>query len=141
VVVWIDEVHDLALLKTERPLLAGPDSPPYAALDPSEATEGADVWVSGHPEFSWQPVTQAGHVVRRRRVYLAGENEASSDAVEIDLRLRLGNSGSPVYRPGGGVIAVVDQRDALQPAHSVAVAIHYAIELADRLGVKWYDVK
>ena len=58
----------------------------------------------------------------------------------VDIHLRPGNSGSPVYRPGGGVIAVVDKRDPLRPAYSVAVAIHYAIELAQRNGVRWHGV-
>ena len=140
-VVGLDEVHDLAILKTERPLFAGPgNSLPYAALDPRDALDGTDIIVSGHPGFYWQPVTSVGHVVRQRHVHLDGNDAAASDALEIDLRLRVGNSGSPVYRPGGGVIAVVDQRDALQPSHTVVVSIRYAIALAERLGVTWHGV-
>jgi hypothetical protein len=45
-----------------------------------------------------------------------------------------------VYRPGGGVIAVVDKRDPLRPSYSVAVAIHYAIELAERHNARWHGV-
>ena len=59
----------------------------------------------------------------------------ASDALVVDIHLRPGNSGSPVYRPDGGVIGVVDKRDPLRPSYSVAVAIHYAIELAERSGV------
>ena len=33
----------------------------------------------------------------------------------VDIHLPPGNSGSPVYRPDGGVIAVVDKRDSLVP--------------------------
>jgi hypothetical protein len=45
-----------------------------------------------------------------------------------------------MYHPDGGVIAVVDKRDSLRPGYSVAVAIHYAIELAQRHGVLWHGV-
>ena len=54
--------------------------------------------------------------------------------------LRPGNSGSPVYRPGGGVIGVVDKSDFLRPTYSIAVTIHYVIELAKRYGAPWHGV-
>jgi S1-C subfamily serine protease len=141
-VVGIDAPNDLALLKTKRPLLVNPGGKPlYAALDAHAVGVGTAVRVSGYPAFSWQPVTQAGHVLWTGRTGL-GEADAPSpppsDAVGIDIHLRPGNSGSPVYRPGGGVIAVVDRRDPLRPSYSVAVAIHYAIELAERQGVRWH---
>jgi hypothetical protein len=37
-------------------------------------------------------------------------------------------------------IAVVDKRDSLRPARSVAVAIHYSIGLAERYGTPWHRV-
>ena len=63
-----------------------------------------------------------------------------SDALMVDIHLRPGNSGSPVYRPGGGVIGVIDKRDSLRPAYSIAVAIHYVIELAERYRAPWHEV-
>jgi len=141
-VVEIDEAHDVALLKTARPFLAEPgERPPFAPLDVHAVAEGTAVMVSGHPEFSWQPVTQTGRVVRVGQAHLAGEDAARSDALELDIPLRLGNSGSPVYRREGGVIAVVDQRDSLRPSHGVAVSIRYAIALADRHGARWHAVE
>jgi serine protease Do len=143
-VIGMDVPNDLALLKIERPLLANPGGkPPYAMLDARAVTVGTAVRVTGHPAFSWQPVTQAGHVTWRGRTHLEEIDDPlpnPSDALVVDIHLRPGNSGSPVYLPGGGVIAVVDKRDPLRPAYSVAVAIHYAIELAERYGVRWHGV-
>jgi serine protease Do len=142
-VIGIDAPNDLALLKTERPLLpSSGGQPPYATLDARDVAVGTAVRVSGYPAFSWQPLTQAGHVAWRGRTRLEETdlNPSASDALMVDIHLRPGNSGSPVYRPGGGVIAVVDKRDPLRPAYSVAVAIHYAIELAVRNGVRWHGV-
>jgi serine protease Do len=141
-VVGIDGPNDLALLKTERPLLRNPgDKPPYVTLDARPVAVGTAVKVSGYPAFSWQPVTQAGHVTWRGRTRLEEIDcplPDASDALGVDIHLRPGNSGGPVYRPDGGVIAVVDKRNPVQPTHSVAVAIHHAIELADRHGARWH---
>jgi serine protease Do len=141
-VVGVDAANDLALLKTERPLLGSPgDKPPYAMLDGRAVAVGTAVKVSGYPAFSWQAVTQAGRVTWRGRTALEEIDDPlpnPSDALDVDIHLRPGNSGSPVYRPDGGVIGVVDKRNSLQPSHSVAVAIHYAIELAERFGAPWY---
>ena len=141
-VIGVDVPNDLALLKTERTLPAvGNDKLPYATLDARPVPVGTAVKVTGYPAFSWQTVTQAGHVLwagSTRLEEIDNPLPASSDALMFDIHLRPGNSGSPVYRPGGGVIAVVDKRDPLRPAYSVGVAIHYAIELAERLGVRWH---
>jgi S1-C subfamily serine protease len=97
--------------------------------------------VTGHPAFSWQPVTQAGHVLWVGRTMLEEIDYPMpdpSDALMVDIHLRPGNSGSPVYRADGAVIGVVDKRDPLRPSYSIAVAIHCAIELAQRNGVEWH---
>jgi serine protease Do len=138
----VDVPNDLAILKTERPLVAiTGGKAPYATLDTRPVVVGTAVAVSGHPAFSWQPVTQSGHVIWLGRTLLEETDDplpSPSDAVEIDIHLRPGNSGSPVYRTGGGVIAVIDKINPLQPAYSIALAIHYAIELAERHGIRWY---
>jgi S1-C subfamily serine protease len=140
--VAFDVPNDLALLKAERPLSTNPGAKlPYATLDTRPVPVGAAVMVTGHPAFSWQPVTQAGQVLWSGRTRLEETDDpllSPSDAVEIDIHLRPGNSGSPVYRPNGGVIAVVDKRDPLRPLYSMAVAIHYAIDLAERHKVRWH---
>jgi serine protease Do len=141
-VVGSDPLNDLALLKAQRPLLGHPEGkPPYAPLDARGVEVGTAVRVSGYPALSWQPVTQAGRVVWLGKTRLAEIDDPlpdPSDALMLDIRLRPGNSGSPVYRPNGGVVAVVDKRDSLRPAYSIAVSIHYAIELAKRCGARWY---
>jgi serine protease Do len=143
-VIAIDAPNDLALLKTERPLIARPgDKPPYALLDAHPVVVGTAVQVSGYPAFSWLSVTQAGRITWAGRTRLAETDDPlpnPSDALMVDIHLRPGNSGSPVVRWGGGVIGVIDKRDSLRPAYSIAVAIHYAIELAGRNGARWHSV-
>jgi S1-C subfamily serine protease len=140
--VAFDENNDLAIMKLERPFPALPGGKPaFAVLDARAVPVGAAVWVSGHPAFAWQPVTQAGHVVWIGKTGLeemGAPPSRPSDALMVDIHLRPGNSGSPLYRPEGGVVAVIDKRDSLRPDYSIAVAIHYAIELAERNGVRWY---
>jgi S1-C subfamily serine protease len=142
--IGMDVRNDLALLKTERPLVATPgDGQPFAMLDARDVAVGARVSVSGYPAFSWQPVTQTGRVTWRGKTRLEEIDDSlpnASDALMVDIHLRPGSSGSPVYRTGGRVIGVVDKRDSLRPAYSVAVAIHYAIELAERYGARWHGV-
>ena len=143
-VIGIDTVNDLALLRTERPLIASIGrEPPYVKLDARTVEVGTGVRVSGYPAFSWQPVTQSGQVTWRGKTRLEEIDYPllePSDALQVDIHLRPGNSGSPVYRLAGGVIGVVDKRDPLRPAYSIAVAIHYAIELAQRYGAPWQSV-
>jgi S1-C subfamily serine protease len=140
--VAFDVSNDLALLKTERPFPATLAlKPAYATLDARPVPVGTPIVVTGHPAFSWQPVTQTGQVFWSGRARLDETDNPPSgptDALEIDIHLRPGNSGSPVYRPNGGVVAVVDKRDTLRPSYSVAVAIHYAIDLAERHKVRWH---
>ena len=143
-VIGIDTANDLALLKTERPLIASTDAKPtYLKFDARAVEVGTGVWVCGYPAFSWQLVTQSGQIRWRGRTRLEEIDNPlpnPSDALMVDIHLRPGNSGSPVYRPGGGVIGVIDKRDSLRPAYSIAVAIHYAIELAQHYGAPWHGV-
>lgn len=142
-VVALDRLHDLALLKAGRPLMTDRGQQgPFALLDTRPVKISDAVEVSGHPAFSWQPVTQAGHVAWVGRTHLEETDNPlpdPSDALMVDIHLRPGNSGSPVYRQGGGVVAVIDKRDTLRPSYSIAVAIHYAIELAEQHGVRWHE--
>jgi S1-C subfamily serine protease len=141
-VIAFDVPNDLALLKIERPIPAAFGSKiSFVKLDARTVTTGVEVMVTGHPAFSWQPVTQAGHVLwvgRTRLEEIDDPMPDPSDALMVDIHLRPGNSGSPVYRADGAVIGVIDKRDRLRPSCSIAVAIHYAIELARRTGVVWH---
>jgi serine protease Do len=138
-VVGLDERHDLAVLKAERPLRAEASAAPaYTWLDAGAVAVGSPVVVSGHPAFAWQPVTQSGELVWRGTRRLLGGSTEASEVLVVNIPLRRGNSGSPVYREAGGVVGVIAEADESRPSHSVAVPIRYAIELLDRLGVRWH---
>jgi serine protease Do len=137
--VGLDELHDLAVLRTERPPTPAGQPVAYALLEPREVEEGTPVVVIGHPVFAWQPITQAGKVVRRATMGLSDRNTTKSDVLILDISLRPGNSGSPVYDAGGhGVVGVVVSQDPSLPSHTVAVTIRDAIDLLDRYGVNWH---
>jgi S1-C subfamily serine protease len=145
--VGLDEVHDLAVLKTERPPFApeaaggGPAEIPigpagrFLALDPTEVSVGAIVRVTGHPSATWQAVTFTGHILARNLLNLSGLGAERSDVLVLDIPLEHGASGSPVCLASGAVVGVVVQRDVQDPSRTVAVSSHYAIELLDRLHV------
>lgn len=138
-VVAVDETHDLAVLKAQRPLQPVAESN-FLLLSPQAADPGTAVAVSGHPTFAWQPRVQIGQVVRRERLPLFGENRERSDVLVLNIELHKGNSGSPVVRlADGAVVGIVERKDALRPAWSVAVEVRYAIELLDGAGVRWHS--
>ena len=138
--VSVDEVHDLAVMKTERPVRAGQgDASPYAALEASEVAPATPVKVTGHPAFAWDSVTQSGHVFGRKTLALSQRSKQPSGVLVLDIQLKSGNSGSPVYlEAGGGVVGVVEGQDPHNSAVTVAVPIREAIDFLDRLGVRWH---
>jgi S1-C subfamily serine protease len=139
--VSFDELHDLALLKAARPLFAGPteDRTNSLSLDPAGVEDGTEVVVTGHPGFSWQPLTKTGRMVRHATLPLSDAPTASSQVLILDVSLSKGNSGSPVCRINdGSVVAIVSRKDLLRPSQTVAVPIRYAIQMLDRAGVKWH---
>ena len=141
VLVSLDEIHDLALLKAERPLFdtSGGTENNFVELSREEVKEGAELAVIGHPEFAWQPRTQSGPLVQRGKLNLSGQSPTSSEVLILDIPLRKGSSGSPVYRPeNGGVVGVVERKDLQRSSRTVAVPILYAIELLERAGVAWH---
>ena len=74
--VAFDIPNDLALLKPNgRSWRIWSDKPPYATLDARPVAVGTAVMVTGHPAFSWQPVTQAGHVLWTGRMGLEEMDE------------------------------------------------------------------
>ena len=136
-VVAVDELRDLAVLKTERPLPADA-SPFYAFLDGDEPPAGARISVTGHPAFAWHAVTDRGRLVGRARLALDDKSAEKSDVLILDVSLRKGSSGSPVVLESGAVVGVVERRNPARPSQTVAVPIRYAIELLERHGVRWY---
>jgi len=136
-VIGLDDLHDLAVLKTERPL-AAEERPGFLRLDPAEVAEGTPVAVTGHPAFAWHPATQHGKVIRRTTLGLSEKSPQESEIIVLDIPLERGASGSPVYVESGGVVGVVERQRPSRPSETVAVPIRYAIELLDRYAVRWY---
>ncbi len=139
-VVGVDEAHDIAVLKTERrpTEVLGTANILFAVLDSEEVQAGALIALTGHPTFAWQPVTKTGQVLRRESVRLAENSSESTEALAINIPPQVGNSGSPVYLPTGGVVAIVERRDPADASNTLAVSIRHAIDLLSRLGVKWH---
>ncbi len=139
-VIALDEIHDLAVIRPERPLPMPNAGGQWAflTLDPSEAPEGTRVSVTGHPHFAWNPVTESGKVVRRSRLRLTETSAEQTEVLILDVALRPGNSGSPVYRSGGtGVVGIVERQERFQSEYTVAVPTRYAIDLLNRYRVAW----
>jgi S1-C subfamily serine protease len=135
--VGSDEAHDLAVLKLER-LPPGEGRVDFVVLDAREVGEGTPVAVTGHSASTWQSTTERGNVIRHVTLAL---NESSSDKTEVlilNIPLRRGASGSPVYLASGVVIGVVSRQNPSRPAETVAVPVRYSIELLNRLGVRWH---
>jgi serine protease Do len=136
--VGLDEIHDLAVLKTERPPGILADSQvPRVVLESTEVSAGATVAVTGHPAFAWDAVTQSGHILGRKNLRLSERSVETTEVLVLDIPLRGGSSGSPVFETGGGVVGVVEGQDPSNASRTVAVPIRYAIDLLNRLGVKW----
>jgi serine protease Do len=136
-VVGLDDLHDLAVLRAERPPSAE-ERPGFVRLDPAEVTDGTPVAVTGHPAFAWHPATQHGEVMRRTTLGLSEKSAEKSTILVLDIPLERGASGSPVYVESGGVVGVVERQNPSRPSETVAVPIRYAIELLNRHAVRWY---
>ncbi len=135
-VVAVDAEHDLAVLKTELPLPAQHRGA-FLRLDPEPVSDGRRVAVTGHPAFVWQPQTRKGRVIGRVGLALNERSARRSDVLVINIPLRRGASGSPVYLPPGAVIGIIERQRPSQPSQTVAVPIRYAIELLDLHGIGW----
>ena len=136
-VVALDELHDLALLLTERPVSAdGAHS--YAWLDAREVAAGAAVAVTGHSAFAWQPTTEKGTILRRILLPLSDSSAEKSEVLILDIPLQRGASGSPVYLDSGGVVGVITRQNPSRPSETAAVPVSYAIELLKRKGLRWH---
>lgn len=138
--VGVDDIHDLAVLKTERPFFSDRQAgeKTFLRLDPREVPDGTGVIVTGHPLFAWDAVTESGKTLRRSSVRLSPSGAEPAEVLVLDIPLRPGNSGSPVYIAGGGVVAIVEGQDRHRPGETFAVPVRYAIELLDRLRVTWH---
>lgn len=138
-VVGIDEVHDLAVLRMIGPLASTTRT--FSYLDVQEPPVGTAVSVSGHPEFAWQPLTQFGQVVRWAALRLGQKSAQTTRVFVVNIALRPGNSGSPVYLKSGGVVGVVVQSDGTRRNLSVAISTQHVVELLGSYGVEWHAAK
>lgn len=139
--VGVDDVHDLAVLKLERPPPFGGSghAAPYLLLDAIQVSTGAAVKVTGHPASTWDALTQSGKIIAHRSLALSERSDEPTDMIAVDIPLKHGSSGSPVYlEAGGAVVGVVERQNTLDTSQTLAVPIRYACELLDRLGVKWH---
>ncbi len=139
--VGLDDLHDLAVIKVERSPLADSagEQPPFLLLDTSELPLGTHVAVSGHPLFAWVPVTQSGEIIGRESLRVSDTNLDPTEVLVLNIPLRPGNSGSPVYlAEANSVVGIVEQQEPLHPSQTVAVPVHYAIELLNRHSVRWH---
>jgi S1-C subfamily serine protease len=150
--VILDDLHDLAVLKTLRPLFPKPseavaDAKPdakgiFLPLDPGAVEDGTAVSVVGHPDFTWHAEMKSGRIVGRGTTVLSDTSSQKSDVLYLDIPLLKGSSGSPVYRASdGSVVGIVERKDLQHRGRTIVVPIRYAIELLDRAGVKWHSAQ
>lgn len=146
--VGLDEIHDLAVLQAERLPAAVSRSERahvgasdigggYLILDPRDVAVGERVAVTGHTGRTWHAVTSEGSVIVCKSLILLESSAESSNVIVLDIPLKRGASGSPVYLKSGHVIGVVVETDPDNPERTVAVATSHAIRLLDRLRVPY----
>lgn len=140
-VVGVDDVHDLAVLKPERlpPNNGAGRAVPYVLLGTSQVSMGAAVKVTGHPVSAWDALTQSGKIIGRKTLPLFERGDEPGEMIVVDIPLKHGSSGSPVYlESGGAVVGVVERQNTWDTFQTLAVPIRYATELLNRLGVQWH---
>jgi S1-C subfamily serine protease len=135
-VVAMDETHDLAILKLDRPR-ADRGRQDSAALDTNDTSTGTAVAVTGHSASSWQRTTQKGKVIGHVTLALDESRTEKTKVLILNIPLQRGASGSPVYLESGAVIGVVSRQNPSRPAETVAVPISHAVDLLNPLGVRW----
>ncbi len=140
-VVSRDRHHDLALLRLETETL-----PPLTLGDSASVREGEDIAFTGFPigpVLGLHPATHRGVIAASTPIALRGSFRAGLSATRIrrlddpyaifqlDATAYPGNSGSPVYDPGTGVVLGVINKVFVQASKEDVLArpsgITYAI--------------
>lgn len=140
-VVGVDEAHDLGVVKAERPpsMVVAGQAIPFVLLRPAPASIGAAIQVTGHPVSAWDAITQSGKIIARKDLAIFERSDEPSEMIVLNISLKHGSSGSPVYlEAGGAVVGVVERQNTSDTSQTLAVPIRYACELLDRLGVRWH---
>jgi S1-C subfamily serine protease len=132
----MDEDHDLALLKLEKPLPEGLRGS-FLRLRRDPVLIGTRVWVTGHPSFRWQAKTYWGKVITRESAALSDKGGLRTEVLVLDIPLQRGASGSPVVLESGEVIGVIERQRASNRLETVAVPISDAIKLLEAKSIRW----
>ena len=137
-VIAMDEDHDLALIRMERPPIEDLHGTSLR-LRRDPVPTGNRVWVTGHPSFRWQAKTYQGKVIARESVALGDSGSMRTEVLILDIPLQRGASGSPVYLESGEVIGVIERQRASNRLETVAVPISIAVELLEAKGIRWHS--
>lgn len=155
-VVMRDEAHDLALLRTEKPLKSKP-----LRLRPAKGLEeGTSIAFTGFPigaVLGLHPVTHRGIISARTPIAIPQTSPKrldpkmikrlrdTFDVFQLDATAYPGNSGSPLYDPGNGdVVGIISsvfvkssKEKALSDPSGITYAIpaDFAIELLRKAGL------
>ena len=130
----LDDDHDLAVLKTEKPL-PWELKDAFLRLAPDPVPDGARVMVTGYPSFAWQQKNFRGRVVARQSLPLGDAGPSATEVLVLNITLQRGASGSPVYLESGEVVGIVERQRPSNRLETLAVPTTQAIFLLDRLGI------
>jgi S1-C subfamily serine protease len=128
-VIAKDEDRDLAILRTDSAPPADWRLVPLR-LRREPVPVGTRVWVTGHPSFRWEAKTYSGRVVALRSMALNGSRSPHAEVLVLDIPLRRGASGSPVYIDSGEVIGIIE-RQGTDRLETVAVRSSEAVKLLE----------
>lgn len=156
-VVMRDEVHDLALLRAEKPI----DSRPMALRPAANLSDGEQVAFTGFPigtVLGLHPVTHRGIISAKTPIVIPQATPKRLDpkmikrlreafeVYQLDATAYPGNSGSPLYDPANGqVVGIVSsvfvkssKEKALSEPSGItyAIPIDYAIRMLEKAGLK-----
>ncbi len=131
-VIALDDAHDLAILR-----LGGlPQSIRFARLDPRPPGPRTRVLVAGHSGQAWKTLAFSGEILSGQQTSAVGRS--ANDALILNIPLRTGASGSPVFDAAtGGVVGIIESRESLIPPRAVAIPIRAAIEFLDQHHIRW----
>ena len=155
-VVMRDDVHDLALLRAEKPI----NSKPMTLRPAADLPEGEQVAFTGFPigtVLGLHPVTHRGIISAKTPIVIPQATPKRLDpkmikrlreafeVYQLDATAYPGNSGSPLYDPANGqVVGIVSsvfvkssKEKALSDPSGItyAIPIDYAIQMLEKAGL------
>lgn len=155
-VVMRDDAHDIALLRTEKPI----DSRPMTLRAAADLPEGEQVAFTGFPigtVLGLHPVTHRGIISAKTPIVIPQATPKRLDpkmikrlretfeVYQLDATAYPGNSGSPLYDPASGdVVGIVSsvfvkssKEKALSDPSGItyAIPIDFAIRMLEKAGL------